>query len=770
MTDELRDAGPTRLTSRGIEIDGEPRVVLAGEIHYFRLDRSDWAGRIAEAKAAGLNTVASYIPWIWHELPDGSFDVTGRTSPERDLGAFIDLCGEAGLWFIARPGPFQMAELKNEGLPYRLRREHPEIHPVGWNGEPTTTRGVDYLAPAFLEESRRWYDAVMPVVVSRQRERGGPVIAVQLDNEVGMLDWVANAPTLTDKAIAEFADWAATDADPSSRAVLADVAELPRLAALLRSGGTSAGVELPVHNAFARFTRNRFATYLQTLEGWARELGATAPLLVNIHGTGGGRGLTYPIGVSQLAPSYRERPGVTGGTDMYLGELTVTNVADLYLGNAFTAAVQADDQPLGALEFDAGDGDYGEDLHNLTSAQATVLKSVLTVAQGARFINYYLFTGGINPLLEEPVGDGNDRIAFTGERHGFAAPIGPEGERNPAFDGVVDATASILAHQDVLASGRQLTDDLVLGFVADHYLTEYAHPDAAERREQVAGRERHRGFGERQILSRALVLGGYSFGALDLQAAAGGDPDWSRGAETDAREGAERELIVIATGCELGRAVQDFLARHVTSGGRLLLVGELPSIDADGSACTVLADTLGLASAGRVRETIDANSAYQPSVRAVGPLSAHGSREVRVGGAQLIDTSGATDAVELLRETGSGLPAAVAVAIPPLEGDKSGTAVVLGADYPAHLGFWHDLIALAGVRPRLDLGTDRPGVVAVPVRDTTSSRGVLVVVNVAPYAVRFAPTLDGVALTDGPVVLGERGHLILTIPPRTENE
>ena len=39
-----------------------------------------------------------------------------------------------------------MAELKNEGIPYRVYRDHPEICPVGWDGEPAPTRTVDYLA------------------------------------------------------------------------------------------------------------------------------------------------------------------------------------------------------------------------------------------------------------------------------------------------------------------------------------------------------------------------------------------------------------------------------------------------------------------------------------------------------------------------------------------------------------------------------------------------------------------------------------------------
>lgn len=730
---------PTRLERASILIDGEPRAVLAGEVHYFRLSRAAWADRVRAAAEAGLNAVASYIPWIWHELPDGTIDVTGGTRPERDLGAFIDLCAEHGLWFIARPGPFQMAELKNEGLPYRLRREHPEIHPVGWDGRPAPTRTVDYLAPAFLAEAERWYDAVLPPIAARQREGGGPVIAVQLDNEVGMLDWVSNSPTLTDGAVRELAAWSGDARDP-------------------RGGAVDTDRELVVHHELGRFSRDRFARYLRTLEGWARERGVTAPLLVNVHGSGGGRGLTYPIGVSQLAPAYRGREGITGGTDMYLGELTVTNAADLYLGNAFTASVHGADQPLAALEFDAGDGDYGEDLDALTSPEATVLKTLLDVAQGARIVNYYLFAGGINPPLEEPAGDGDDRIGFTGERHGFAAPIGPEGERSPALAGVAEAAATVREHEALFAAGAQLTDDLVLGFVADHYLTEYAHPRAARRGEQVRERERHRGFGARQTLARALVHGGWSFRALDLQAAAGSDPEWSAGAPADHREGRDRELIVLATGRELGRGVQEFLARHVTTGGRLLLAGELPGVEADGTPCTVLADALGVTSAGRVAERVDADGEYHPSVRAVGPLAEHGSREVRVGGAQLF----AGDGEVLLREAGSGSPAALRV---PLDG--GGVAVLLGADYPVHAGFWRALLAQAGARPRLELGSERPGIVAVPVAVGGGAGGgeaALVAINVAPHPIAFSPVFDGAALTAEPIVLPARGHRILPLP------
>ena len=108
------------LTHKQVVVDGTPRIIMAGEVHYFRVAREEWGQRLDLVVEAGLTAVASYIPWVFHELPDGSIDVEGRTRPERDVAAFLDLCAERDLMFIARPGPFVMAELKNEGIPFRV--------------------------------------------------------------------------------------------------------------------------------------------------------------------------------------------------------------------------------------------------------------------------------------------------------------------------------------------------------------------------------------------------------------------------------------------------------------------------------------------------------------------------------------------------------------------------------------------------------------------------------------------------------------------------
>src|SRR4051812_15818209 len=188
-------------------IDGKPQLIIGGEVHYFRLKRGEWQDRLDKLKAAGCNAVASYIPWLCHEPVEGQIDLDGTTRPELDLGAFIDLCQENDLYFFARPGPFIMAEMKNEGLPYWVYTKHPEVIPVSWDGKQVPTRTLDYLAPGFLAEARHWYAAVMGVIAPRLQPHGGNIIAVQLDNEIGMLSWVSNAPDLSDYLLADFTTW-----------------------------------------------------------------------------------------------------------------------------------------------------------------------------------------------------------------------------------------------------------------------------------------------------------------------------------------------------------------------------------------------------------------------------------------------------------------------------------------------------------------------------------------------------------------------------------
>ncbi len=147
--------------------DREHRI-LAGAIHYFRVHPELWEDRLTRLKAMGANTVDTYVAWNFHqERREDAPDFSGW----RDLGRFIDLAGDLGLDVIVRPGPYICAEWDNGGFPSWL------------TGTPDIMlRSTD---PRFTGPVGEWLDHLVPVIASRQAADGGPVVAVQVENEYG---------------------------------------------------------------------------------------------------------------------------------------------------------------------------------------------------------------------------------------------------------------------------------------------------------------------------------------------------------------------------------------------------------------------------------------------------------------------------------------------------------------------------------------------------------------------------------------------------------
>ena len=728
---------------RQVVIDGTPTLVIAGEVHYFRLERSEWRGRLELLVAAGANAVATYIPWLVHELPGGSIDVT--TADWRDVGAFLDLARDLGLYAIARPGPFIMAELKNEGIPYRLYGLE-GTRAQTWGGADNPTRTLDYSSPEFLAEVEGWFSAIVPVLAERQLGHGGTVIAVQLDNEIGMLSWVSNSPDLSPVVAQAFTAWLSVHYPADELAArYPGLPTNPRAAALyLQAGGPTAEADpTAAHHLsldLARFSRVRFRTYAQELGRLAQKYGCTeVPFLINIHGTSAGRGRTYPIGISQLLGTWIDEPNVLAGSDMYLGELTTGNLPDFITGNLFAHATQSSSQPLASFEFETGNSDYGEDLVNQTSPNASDIKTRLAVALGNRILNYYLFTGGRNKPLDTPVGDGNNRVAFTGERHGFAAPITPEGDTTPHYFAIQEAARTLRAHERWICSSRPRRSGVTLGFIPDAYLTEYGVPGDAVGQGIRDDHERFRGMGARGILARALALSSIDINAvnlsslteLGLEAPAGEIPD-------------DTTTLMLASGHHMAADVQMRLADFVRGGGRLLLAGALPTHDLDGAGCTVLVDALGVQISGEVgSHRIDSRGVtteYYPSVT-IAPGSGLPQRaEVRVGSAQLYSAAGAT---VLLTEVQTNEPCAVSVSV------GEGQAIIWGTDYPCDLAVHQELFLGLGAVPHVEFSPPTPGLVAYTQVSDSDASELISVFNFATYPVRCGVSLDGEPWLDG---------------------
>ncbi|MGW8565599.1 glycoside hydrolase family 35 protein [Isoptericola sp. NPDC055881] len=161
-------AGPA-LTADGAVLlrHGVPHRVLSGSVHYFRVHPELWRDRLVRVRAMGLNTVDTYVPWNWHEAEPGRFDFDG----DRDVEQFLRLVGELGMDAVVRPGPYICAEWSNGGLPAWL------------TGTPgIALRTVD---PRFTAAVDRWFAELLPRVAALQAGRGGPVVAVQVENEYG---------------------------------------------------------------------------------------------------------------------------------------------------------------------------------------------------------------------------------------------------------------------------------------------------------------------------------------------------------------------------------------------------------------------------------------------------------------------------------------------------------------------------------------------------------------------------------------------------------
>lgn len=150
-------------------LDGQPIQVLSGEIHYSRIPREYWRDRIRMARAMGLNTIATYIFWNVHEPTPGHFDFSGQN----DLAAFLRIADEEHMHVLLRAGPYSCAEWEFGGFPAWLLKD------------PKMQRALRSDDPAFMVPVARWMTRLAQEVKPFLAENGGPILAVQVENEYG---------------------------------------------------------------------------------------------------------------------------------------------------------------------------------------------------------------------------------------------------------------------------------------------------------------------------------------------------------------------------------------------------------------------------------------------------------------------------------------------------------------------------------------------------------------------------------------------------------
>ncbi|MBP1991050.1 glycoside hydrolase family 35 protein [Paenibacillus eucommiae] len=148
-------------------MDDKPVRLLSGAMHYFRIVPEYWKDRLIKLKACGFNTVETYVAWNVHEPVEGQFHFAGMA----DLVRFIEIAAELQLHVIVRPSPYICAEWDFGGLP-------------AWLLADPGMRLRCYHEP-FLEKVDRYYDVLIPMLKPLLCTHGGPIIAVQIENEYG---------------------------------------------------------------------------------------------------------------------------------------------------------------------------------------------------------------------------------------------------------------------------------------------------------------------------------------------------------------------------------------------------------------------------------------------------------------------------------------------------------------------------------------------------------------------------------------------------------
>lgn len=154
------------LTKDGIKIGNNYKILLCSSLFYFRIPEEEWEDRIKKIKLAGYNCLDVYFPWNYHEVEEGKWLFDGN----RNIIKFLNIVRENEMFIIARPGPYICSEWDLGGLPaYLLSKRDIRLREAN---------------DVFLGYVEKWYDRIIPIISEYQVTEGGPIIAIQVENEL----------------------------------------------------------------------------------------------------------------------------------------------------------------------------------------------------------------------------------------------------------------------------------------------------------------------------------------------------------------------------------------------------------------------------------------------------------------------------------------------------------------------------------------------------------------------------------------------------------
>ncbi len=143
--------------------NGKPWFPVMGEFHFSRFPRAEWESSILKMKACGIDIIATYVFWIYHEEQEGLWD----WKDNRDLHYFTSLCAKHNMNVLVRIGPWCHGEVRNGGFPdWLLTKAKVRSNDANYLG---------YVKPLF--------EQIHQQLSGLYFKDGGPVVGVQIENE-----------------------------------------------------------------------------------------------------------------------------------------------------------------------------------------------------------------------------------------------------------------------------------------------------------------------------------------------------------------------------------------------------------------------------------------------------------------------------------------------------------------------------------------------------------------------------------------------------------
>jgi beta-galactosidase len=615
----------------------EKKVFLnSGEIHYFRIKRELWDKHLEAAKEAGLTTISTYIPWAWHESEEGFFDFTGESCPERDLKGWLERCQNHGLQCIVKPGPFILAEFRGAGLPDWFMNQYGDTLKMrNSKGDIVSSDGVSLFNEKYLQKVALWYDHIMPFISKRELSAGGPIIMMQICNEIGVFSWLAHQADYCEAVRIRFilylknkffdiedlnCLWETNYKDFTN-------VELPPDGIIPYASRGDRGRDYEWH----AFWRTYYSDYLKMLAKMARDRGVHVPFYHNLPGWIYGNGYEFPVNITMYDELYGDKSDIIFGVDHIPEFMSYRNLHDDRIINDITMAMQGN-KPLFAAEFQCGSREY----HVVTNPREMELFYKASIANGLTGWNYYMFSQGRNPRHK----------GYSGDTFYWFNPLTPEAERTSAFPLVQRMSKVVKTSESIILEAKRAAEVCVL-FYPPYYATELERPEL--------------GASELQFKASAIRRPAYFDGLLKVLQVLNIDYDMVDQTKTSPEELRKYKQVWAFSTDEMNARDQQVIVDYAKAGGNIVLFPYLPDREMSQSPCTIIRDALEIEPTGK--DVIDS------------PLiDLYDVKDIKCANPQITYSKESLSGAEIIART--------------INGNACGFAKPLGKGSMLHIGTW----------------------------------------------------------------------------------